>query len=105
MRAGTKAIVVALAAVALFGCANTPVWSGVDPEAASRQINQRMSEAEVVTRIGAPPNTISVETCGSKTGSPWPCKIYKYARGSHALLIYFSDTGTGDWIVDSWRAY
>jgi hypothetical protein len=100
MRAGAIAIGAAVITTALFGCDTTPVRG--DPELASRQISQNMTESDVVARIGAPPKSISMQTCGGDSGRPWQCKVYRYDHDAHVLWIYFMYAGGGVWVVNNW---
>jgi hypothetical protein len=69
----------------------------------STQLQQGMSEAEVVYKIGKP-NSISLSTCGTNSPSgPWTCKQYTYSGGGSRLLVYFSQSA-GSWLVNNWSA-
>jgi hypothetical protein len=70
----------------------------------STQLQQGMSEADVVAKIGKP-NSISLNTCGTNNPSgPWTCKQYKYSAGGRWLLVYFSQSSGSGWLVNNWRA-
>jgi hypothetical protein len=67
----------------------------------STKLEQGLSEADVSARIGKP-DSISLRTCGGKTGNPWMCKQYNY--GNNALTIFFSQSLDGTWLVNNWTA-
>jgi hypothetical protein len=74
---------------------------------ASLRLEQGMSEKDVLTAMESQPNSSSVLVCGTGTGKPWPCKIWKYEGGtpSHSFSVYFQKSRkTGAWVVDSWTS-
>jgi hypothetical protein len=90
---------VALLSICLSGCAAITDWK-------STQIQQGMSEADVVAKIGKP-NAISLSTCGTNSASgPWTCRQYSYSGGAggHRLIVYFSQSAGATWTVNNWSA-
>lgn len=79
--------------------------SRTDLGALSARLNQGMTEQQVIEVVGYPPGSVSVETCGADTKSPWTCKIYMYGPGYKysSLVVLFQQT-SGQWVVSSWRA-
>ena len=68
----------------------------------SKQLDQGLSEIDVTGKIGQP-NSITLATCGGKTGSPWQCKQYAYkGGGAHQLIVYFLKYDDGTWHVNNW---
>ncbi|HEY2677341.1 MAG TPA: hypothetical protein VGI65_10245 [Steroidobacteraceae bacterium] len=75
---------------------NTSEWKGA-------QLDQGLSEADVVAKIGKP-DSISMRTCG-ENGAQWTCKQYSYnTAGGHRLKVFFSADGNY-WTVNEWSAF
>jgi hypothetical protein len=67
-------------------------------------LNEDLTEAQVVQAVGYQPTTVSLETCGydTKKGS-WQCKIYTYgAPCSGELKVLFYKSNSGAWLVNNW---
>ena len=80
---------------ALAGC--------VDVGTLSRELNTGMTEEQVTSKLGYPPQSVSMTMCGTETPEPWRCKEYKY-EGIGRLNIYFQQADDGMWRVNSWDA-
>ena len=83
---------------ALGGCASL--------NDASRRLEPGMTESQVTALIGSAPQSVSLDTCGSKTPAPWQCKQYKYSNGwGNSLYIRFQQGSDSVWRVNSWDSY
>lgn len=69
---------------------------------ASRKLNVGMTEKEVTTLVGSEPQSVSVTTCGTNTGRPWQCKVYKYNNGWGGLLLIHFQEVNEVWRVNDW---
>ncbi len=101
-------LAVAAPAVLMSGCAYDPVydaqmtahWHLADN---SNLLEPGMPADQVLTVMKTPPDSTSLQTCGSSTPDPWQCKVYKYDGGGKTLWIYLMYSQTvGGWIVNNW---
>jgi hypothetical protein len=92
-----RTLIVAATFALLSGCVAT--------DQLSTQLQQGMTEAEVVAKAGKP-NSVSLNTCGTAAGlTPWTCKQYTYhGMAGHQLVVTFSEK-SGVWLVNNWNAY
>jgi hypothetical protein len=94
-----RMLCVGLAIAVLSGCM---MMLDSQNDTRSKQLDQGMSESEVTGKIGQP-DSISLATCGTKSGSgPWECRQYTYNGGAHRLIVYFAKISDGTWHVNNW---
>jgi hypothetical protein len=70
----------------------------------SLQMKQSMTEEQVTALLGSP-SKAELRTCGSKTASPWQCKIWTYGTYMGGMSVTFSQSHNGDWNVNDWSVY
>lgn len=75
-------------------------------KAAILALDEGMSMKEVRRMMGDPDKSES-RTCGSKTKSPWDCRIWTYegyddSGTHHTLRVTFQRLDGGTWIVNGW---
>lgn len=109
MRNSVKSMIgaVALSGTGLLGVspANASIFH---PDYASKgaKLDQGMTEAQVSNIVGHEPYSVSLTTCGGKTGSTWTCKIETFGSiADRRLIVYFARTPQGAWIVNNWDAF
>ena len=99
----------ACAAALLAGCADPspqpasagyarPVDTRTSIDTLSTSLAPGMTEAQV--NALREPDRIMMETCGTDTARPWPCKIYTY--GMVGPWIAFAQTAPAEWRVSGW---
>ena len=73
---------------------------------ASRRLEQGMTEDQTKAAVGSAPQSVSLQTCGSKTPEPWQCKSYEYRDiwFGVSLVIHFNQD-SGVWRVHDWHTY
>jgi hypothetical protein len=97
----------------MAACDDTPPGPVFSANAASRLLQQRMTEQDVVRTLGYQPVNTSLSTCGVPLRNPWQCKTITYmdspyGRGPYGyvqtLTIYFQQNKTtGVWEVNGWN--
>lgn len=97
-------VLAAVMAACDAGSPQTRVLNG----AISRGLQQGMTEQQVVHLSGGrEPDRVAMQTCGSSTPKPFPCKTYTFDGGTRGgrydsrLLIIFENV-QGQWLVGSW---
>jgi hypothetical protein len=103
-------LTLALAAIALclVGCANLAAQAPQkDYAALSLLLKKEMSEADVTTALGTPPDKNDMITCTDHDGSPWQCKSWIYAGGrpKNNLRLIFYQAEDKAWRTVSWQVY
>lgn len=93
-----KMMCVGLTIVLLSGCA---AMFDAQIDTKSKQLEEGLGENDVKFRLGQP-NSVSLATCGGKTGAPWQCKQYTYNGGAHRLIVYFAKRPDEFWHVNNW---
>jgi hypothetical protein len=94
-------------------CDDTPRGPVFSANAASRLLQQSMTEQDVVRTLGYQPVSTSLPTCGTLLRNPWQCKTMTYmdspyGRGPYGyvqtLMIYLQQNkSTGVWEVNGWN--
>ena len=74
-----------------------------DAGVASRNIRVGMTEAQLTTAIGWPPNQVDMSTCGQAVGKPWQCKILTFGTMGNQLMVMMETTTNSNSVVNSWK--
>jgi hypothetical protein len=75
---------------------------------ATHSLSGDMTEQQVKQYLQNFPYTVSLETCGSDTPSPWQCKIFRFTGGTSyddrrdELTVLLIQRFDGVWEVNSW---
>lgn len=100
--------IAAALAVFLAACTSlTPSAPQKDYVSLSLRLQKDMSEQDVVTTIGAPPDKADTVTCTDHDGKPWQCKtwIYSGGRPKNNLRLVFYQADDKAWRVVAWQVY
>jgi len=77
----------------------------VDWGCLSMRMREAMTEQEVINAMGYRPNKVEMNTRGSSTSNPWSCKKYTFGGLYNNITVYFQQSDTGSWIVNSWSVF
>jgi hypothetical protein len=102
-------LIAAVSAVCLAGCAG--LMPSPPPQkdyvSLSLRLHKDMSEQDVTTTLGAPPDKADMVTCTDHDGNPWQCKtwIYSGERPKNNLRLVFYQADDKAWRVVAWQLY
>jgi hypothetical protein len=102
-------LLAAAAALCLIGCAKiaTPGAQAKDYASLSEKLKKDMSEEDVASTLGAPPDKADLITCTDTSGAPWQCRtwIYYGGRPKNSVRLVFYQAEDKAWRVATWQIY
>jgi hypothetical protein len=101
-------LIAAALAVCLAACTSLmPPQQQKDYVSLSLRLQKDMSEQDVTTTLGAPPDKADMVTCTDHDGNPWQCKTWIYGgeRPKNNLRLVFYQADDKAWRVVAWQVY
>jgi len=108
MRSLRLSLITAAAALCLMSC--TRFDSGLqdkDYTSLSARLKKDMSERDVSTALGSPPDKADLITCTDHAGKSWQCRTWIYGGGTpkNNLRVVFYQADDSAWRVVAWDMF